>query len=255
MTDGRYRKYIEHVRADLGMEPSWPPDAEHALGAVGRFRKGNFERRGTLKTLFGLHVKPRRVKEKTTVYSSDSKGTVQVHHNSAIGAGAALVNADGSVVLEFGKADSVFFRATGCKTHEIDRIDLVEKLMMERHRHGDWPRDQVVITEVTHATNTTAIMCSKRNDRIALRATAEAPVAGLDLLTASGGLQWAGGSVASLQVLSAGALTPLYRAKGMVRHLFRDDEPGFLDEVEEGPDDGAEWYVDDVSSLEFDDLP
>ncbi|MGV9452979.1 hypothetical protein [Streptomyces sp. NPDC003635] len=258
MTDGRYQKYIKHVRADVGMEPTWPPAAERVLGDVGRLRNGRFERRGTLETLFGLRVTPRPVKENSSVFRSDSKGTVQVHHNTAIGAGAALVAADGSVVLEFGKADSVFFQATGCRTEEIDRIDLVEELMAERHSKGDWPRGQVVITEVTHAASTTAIMCNRRNDRVALRAAADAPAAGLDLLTASGSLQWAGGSAASLQVVSEGELTPLYRAWGMVRHVFGDDEPSFLDkdtdtETDE-EDQDVERYPDQVSSLEFDDL-
>ncbi|WAZ25036.1 hypothetical protein STRCI_006499 [Streptomyces cinnabarinus] len=255
MPNGRYRKYIEHVRADLAMEPSWPPSADRRLGDVGVFRQGHFERKGTLETLFGLAVKPRPVKNRTTVYHGDSKGTVRVHHNSAIGAGAALVTADSSLVLEFDKADSVLFHATGCRTEEIDRIEAVEQLMKELHGKGEWPRKQVVITEVTHARRTTAVMCSKRNDRMSLRAAADPTVTGLDLLTASGGLQWTGGSAASLQVLSEGRLTPLYRARGMIRHLFRADEVGFLDDVEDVEGDDAEWYVDDVSSLDFDTLP
>ncbi|MCM1974668.1 hypothetical protein [Streptomyces sp. G1] len=256
MSDSRYRKYIEHVRGDLAMEPSWPPSAVRELGDVGVFRKGHFERKGTLKTLFGLTVKPRPVRRSTTVFHGDSKGTVRVHHNSAIGAGAALVTAEGSLVLEFDKADSVLFHATGCRTREIDGIEDVERLMMELHDRGEWPRRQVVITEVTHAERTTAVMSRKRNDRMALRAAADPMVTGLDLLTASGGLQWAGGSAASLQVLSEGRLTPLYRARGVVRHLFRADEVGYLDDGDEGEPGGdeAECYVDEVSCLDFDDL-
>ncbi|MGW7299376.1 hypothetical protein [Streptomyces sp. NPDC054829] len=255
MSNSRYRKYIEHVRDDLAMEPTWPPSAVRKLGDVGVLRKGHFERKGTLESLFGMTVKRRSAPRNTTVYHGDSKGTVRVHHNSSLGAGAALVNAAGSLVLEFGKAESVLFRAVGCRTEEIDGIEDVEQLMLERRSKGDWPHGQVVITEVTHAERTTIVMSSKRNDRMALRAAGDAAaVTGLDLLTASGGLQWAGGSAASLQVLSEGRLTPLYRARGVFRRWFGGDEVATLDDlddVEESVDEG-DWYVDEVSGLDFD---
>ncbi|KAB1144960.1 hypothetical protein F7R91_19990 [Streptomyces luteolifulvus] len=252
MPNDRHRQYIRKVRADVGMEPAWPPSADRRLGDVGVFRKGHFERKGTLKTLFGIDIENRPSKKNITVFHGDSKGSVQIHLNTGIGAGAALVTADGSMVLEFGRANSVLFHAAGCRTEEIRNIDLVEKRMKELHADKKWPRDHVVVTEVTHAERTTAIMCSRRNGRIALRAAADPAATGLDLLTATGGLQWTGGAAASLQVLSEGRLTPLYRARGMIRHWFREDEPGFLDDIDDEAEDGTEeWFVDYVSSEDF----
>ncbi|WNM31543.1 hypothetical protein RKE30_14560 [Streptomyces sp. Li-HN-5-11] len=257
MPDRRYKHYIEEVRAETGMEPAWPPSADRRLGDVGVFRKGIFERKGTLKTLFGIDFKSRPSRRNKTTYHGDSKGSVKVHLNMTIGADAALVTADGSMVVEFGRANAVLFRAAGCRTQEIEDIEAVEKRMVELHARKEWPRNHVVITEVTHAERTTVLMSVEGNDRVALRAGAAPGAGGLDLLTASGGLEWAGGTTASTQILSEGSLTPLYQARGMLWHPFRKAEPGFLDQPtgDARGDDGVgpgQWYVDEVSSLDHD---
>jgi hypothetical protein len=38
----------------------------------------------------------------------------------------------------------------------------------------------------------------------------------------------------------------------MIRHWFREDEPGFLDDIDDEAEDGTEeWFVDYVSSEDF----
>ncbi|MER5195208.1 hypothetical protein ACWD3J_30450 [Streptomyces sp. NPDC002755] len=254
MPNDRPRKYIKAVRAATKMQPSWPPSEHRELGDVGVFRDGQFERKGTMQSLFGVEVIPRDAPDNNSSYHCDSNGSVQLLSHAAAGVTVAPA-ADASVVLEFGRADAVLFRATGCRTEEIKNIEAVEARMLELHAQKKWPRDYVVVTEVTHASRTTALMSKNRKDRIELRASADPGISGLDLLTASGGLSWAGGSVAGLQLLSEGELTPLYRVRGMVRHLFRDDEPSYLgpDETEDEQDESdTEWYVDEVSSAAFD---
>ncbi|MEV6194038.1 hypothetical protein AB0M19_16765 [Streptomyces sp. NPDC051920] len=238
------------MRADIGMEPAWPPASHRRLGDVGVFRKGRFERKGTLKSLYGIDFAPRPIPHNRSSYHSDSTGNVQVHLDTGLGADAGPVAADGSVLLEFARARSVLFHATGCRTEEIDGIEAVESGMLDLHRAGRWPDDQVVITEVTHAAFTTVLMSRKRRDRIALRATVDPGITGLDVLAASGGLQWAGGSTAGLQLLSEGELTPLYRVRGMIPHWFKEDEAGFLS-PEKDEEAVEKWIVDEVSSESF----
>jgi hypothetical protein len=248
------KKYIKEVRKATGMQPSWPPAARRQLGDVGVFRSGEFERKGTLKTLFGLDITARKVKNSRWRHHCDSSGSVRIHLDGAVQAGVGPVAADGSLVLEFGKADAVLFHATGCWSEEIENIEVVEATMRDRAGRKEWPRGYTVVTEVTHAAHTTVLMCRNRKDRVELQASADPGVSGLDLLAASGGLRWTGGSVASLQLLSEGKLTPLYKVRGMLWHPFRDDEPGYLDEADvEGEGEGeGEWYVDEVSSETFD---
>ncbi|MET9892852.1 hypothetical protein ABZZ47_22080 [Streptomyces sp. NPDC006465] len=248
MAKARHRQYIQKVRADLGMEPAWPPASHRRLGDVGVFRKGQFERKGTLKSLYGIDFTPRPIPLNRASYHSDSKGSVQIQLNAGIGADAGLLTADGSVLLKFARARSVLFHATGCRTEEIDDIEAIDSRMLALRRTGVWPDDQVVITEVTHAAFTTVLMSRRRGDRIALQATADPGVTGLDILAASGGLQWAGGSTAGLQVLSEGELTPLYRVRGVIPHWFKDAESGFLGEAD---DEVEKWSVDEVSSESF----
>ncbi|WUC48851.1 hypothetical protein OG266_10575 [Streptomyces sp. NBC_00554] len=241
------------MRAAIGMQPSWPPDAHRKLGDVGLFRNGQFERKGTFTTLYGVDIVPAPARKRRSSYHCDSNGTVQIHLDAAADAGGGPVTADASLVLEFGKAYAVLFHATGCWSEEIKNIEAVEAKMLELRADNKWKRDYVVVTEVTHAANTTVLMCKNRKDRVELKANADPGISGLDLLTASGGLRWTGGSMASLQLLSEGKLTPLYRVRGILRHWFRDDEPGYLDDAEpEGDEAEAEWYVDEVSSQTFD---
>ncbi|PKT69590.1 hypothetical protein CW362_28670 [Streptomyces populi] len=252
MARARHRQYIRKVRADLGMEPAWPPASHRRLGDVGVFRKGHFERKGTLESLYGIGFAPRPIPHNRASYHSDSTGNVQVHLDTGLGVDAGPVAADGSVLLEFARARSVLFHATGCRTEEIEGIETVESRMLDLHRAGGWPDDQVVITEVTHAAFTTVLMSRRRRDRIALRAAADPGVTGLDMLAASGGLQWAGGSTAGIQLLSEGDLTPLYRVRGVIPHWFKEAEAGFLGGTKD--EDAVEkWVVDEVSSESFED--
>ncbi|MFJ2257144.1 hypothetical protein ACIOKD_02180 [Streptomyces sp. NPDC087844] len=253
MPKDRPRKYIKAVRGATRMQPSWPPSAHRELGDVGVFRNGQFERKGTMESLFGVEAIPRDVPGNSTSYHCDSDGNVRIHSHGTAGVAAGPVAADASLRLHFGKADAVLFHATGCWSEEIKNIESVEARMRKLSEEKKWPRGYVVVTEVTHAARTTVLMCRNSKEHVELRASADPGVSGLDLLTASGGLTWAGGSVASLQLLSEGELTPLYRVRGMVRHWFRDDEPGYLDEGTTEDEQGeGEWYVDEVSSETFD---
>ncbi|WP_432097871.1 hypothetical protein [Streptomyces sp. WAC 04229] len=245
MSKQQGKKYIEEMRATISgrIQPSWPVFARPNLGDVGVLRDGEFERKGTFEELYGVRVASRPAPDSTSRFHCDSSGSVRLH--TTMGAGAGGVT-DASLALDFDRADAVLFHAIGCRSQEIENIHEVEARMKERHAQGLWPRNYVVVTEVTLAERTTVLMSDADGDRVELKAAAAPGLAGFDLLTSSLGVSWVGGTSTTLQILSEGDLVPLYRVRGMVRRLMRDAEPSFLGGKDAEPD--VEWYADEVTS-------
>ncbi|MFF3849854.1 hypothetical protein [Streptomyces sp. NPDC002328] len=239
------------MRKAFGFQPTWFPDSEVRLGDVGVFRRGQFERKASLEE-WGISWRSRVRPGASPLYEHRSEGAVDVSSAVSAAGGAPAVTAGGGIDVRFTKADAVLFRAADCWSEEIEDIGAVEAEMKARHRDKKWPRRHAVVTEVVHAGWTTVLISDSRTDSARLRATADASALGWDALTAKARLEWAGGSGVSTRFLSRGELTPLYRARGVLRRPFAGPVIRFMDEP--GPADAAqpgEAYVDDVDSESF----
>ncbi|MFJ9736915.1 hypothetical protein [Streptomyces sp. NPDC101166] len=249
----KHKEYVRELRKAFGFQATWFPDSEVRLGDIGVFRDGQFERKASLEE-WGIGYQPRVRPGASPLYEHRSEGAVDVSSAVTAAGGAPAVTAGGGIDVRFTRADAVLFRAVDCWSEEIENIAEIEAEMKERHRKKKWPGRHAVVTEVVHAGWTTVLISDSRTDSARLRTTADATALGWDALTARARLEWTGGSGVSTRILSQGELTPLYRARGVLRRPFGGPSVRFMDEPGPGPAEAAQPgdpYVSDVDSETF----
>ncbi|MER5713913.1 hypothetical protein [Streptomyces sp. NPDC002132] len=242
------------MRRAFGFQATWFPDSEVRLGDIGVFRGGQFERKASLEE-WGIGWQPRVRPGASPLYEHRSEGAVDVSSAVTAAGGAPAVTGGGGIDVRFTRAGAVLFRAVDCWSEEIENIGEIEEEMKARRREKKWPARHAVVTEVVHAGWATVLISDSRTDSARLRTTADATALGWDALTARARLEWAGGSGVSTRILSRGELTPLYRARGVLRRPFGGPSVRFMDEPGHGPEEAVQpgdAYVGDVYSDMFD---
>jgi hypothetical protein len=216
-----YEQYTRDVREALNYLATWLPNVHMSLGDVGRLRRDRFDRRSSLEQL-GLPFEARpSAKPIDLQYTSGADVKISFNASAAAAnAGDILGPGSASITVEFSRANSVVFIATRCRVAHISDRDRVAHEILSRYRSGDWPADQVVVTELVTVDSATILISNSANARIDLTADSAIAPMTMSLADASSGLRATHSEGIATQIVANKGLTPLFLASGVRRRLF-----------------------------------
>jgi hypothetical protein len=172
-------QYLEELRSDLALYPTWLPTDPIELGAFGTLKRGKLHVDGRLGDL-GIDVIA------TTSETSDapirkSRG-VRFRATSQANATSALVDASLGVTLEMERDHAWVFAARGITTVEIKNIAAVRDAVLEAQKDGRWQREWLLVTELRRVQTLNVMIARSRATRA--RVVAKGTVAAADVLLA-----------------------------------------------------------------------
>ena len=215
-------QYHRELREQYSYTPTWIPILAVRLGDVGRLTGNGYERVASLANFdidFDVRDDP-----STGHLRYESKGAVMWQTKAAGEApveGSVLAQAEAGVLLSFGRENAVFFEASGCVTASIDNQVTLGGEILERYQKQAWPKDHVVVTEVIRARHATVLISSSANAKAEFNVAANVSLADVSLTDVDAGIKLAGSRHVGTQIVAEASLTPLFKAKGVCKPLFR----------------------------------
>lgn len=213
-------QYCKELRRELRRHANFPPNRPIALGDYGVVRDHVFDRLGNVADLgirFGVvdgaGQSSFQFKSQGSVdFELIAKGDVQPGGIPAVRAG---------LDLKFSREYAVFFAAAGCSVKAIANIAELGRVLIELLRQGRWESDYYVVTEVNHASRTTAVASGQRGAEIRLEADSPA-LEQIQLADASLSLHVKRSKSMALEIVTEQAQIPLMQLS-RIRGLFRDE--------------------------------
>ena len=216
-----YKFYLNHISTNAGYRANWEPNKPLELGMIGRLTNGILD---VVSTLEQEGLTPKMLKDLTPgEMDFTSHQTVDIDIKLAGQspvAGSVLTEAEAGFVLDFHGENAVVFQVKDTYTHQVVNMAALEKEILNRYKNNQWPKDWVIITQLLEAVTATIIISNSNNNKIELKASANAGAPNLKLTDASLGLMVAKEKGSSLKVIAQHGITPLYRVMGMRHPLF-----------------------------------
>lgn len=217
--------YTRELRERFGYSATWVPNADVRLGDVGLLRGHSYERVSSLAD-FGLTFTVRESRARG-VYDFASSGSVAFGFKAAgeaAGPLSKLTDAEAGIAIDFSSADASVFQAAGCTVSEISDQHTLGQQLLALKKEGRWPDDYAVVCEVISADRATILVSSSGNARIEFSAKSGVKLGPQSLVDADAGLNVTNSSGLGIQILAEGALTPLFRAKGIRQRFLSEPE-------------------------------
>lgn len=230
--------YVRQMRLSLtGVEATWTPTDERAVGEVGARKEDHrFDLRTTLKEL-KVPVRTRNTAVRGDIITYDSSGTAQLTANGGAHAGAGPAKAGGSVTVKLEAGGSVYFMAYGCHWQHMTNLKTAaaELGAIQERKNGDWRPGYRLVTDVLHARRIVVVIAHNKAATVELEAKAGNIAAGpLDFLKTAAGLSRSSTTGGTLEFLTEeGKLTPLYMVRELRKQKVGDPVLTYL----EDPDD------------------
>lgn len=158
-------RYLDELRSELGLYPTWFPGDPVEVGAFGRIVRGRFVADGRLRDR-GIEVKVRRHEQKSSF--KKQRGMTLTAGAGALAQGGAI-DAEAGIDFAVGSAYAWAFAARGMSKAELDNVLEVEAGVLEAQRLGDWRR-WLVVSEVRHVELLNVIVARSRQARFRVRA-------------------------------------------------------------------------------------
>lgn len=215
------KQYTNEMKRKFGYYATWNPGAPLKLGDIGTFEQNVFTKISDLESLeitFG--IRPDLAK---THLEHNSQGSVTLTtklSGTVAPPGSVLVDADAGIIAEFGKENSILFKANNTTTPSIkDTIKLGNEIL-ELYKKGKWNKNWVIITEVVEAESATIIISNAINGKIELKANANIDAPMIDI--ADGKFNFSQQFTRGLEtkIISAEGLTPLFKVMGLKTRLL-----------------------------------
>jgi len=217
------RQYTNELKRELGFLAAWPPGARIALGDIGTINEDNVFVRASSLELFGIPFKEAAASKGTQTFQFASAGAVEIGVKLA-GQTSALVpsvpQAKAGLGIRFTREYATAFRAEGVRQRRIDDQVALAREVLALMRDERWDRDWSVVTEVVHATSTTALVGHSAGSGAEFEISGAAQGAGLELLSAEAGLRTVTSRDMQLMIVGTGGTTPLFRAMRVKRRWF-----------------------------------
>lgn len=215
-----YEQYSEELRSEFDYLSTWLPNTHIELGDVGQLRRDRFDRLTSLADL-GVRFEVRdRERGVDLDYSSAASVGVSVK------AGADAVVASALITVSFSRDHGMVFQARSCQVTEIVDRNALGARVVEMAQAGQWPANQVVVTEVISTGPAVVLVSQQRDASIDLAADAIGVAGPLPLASASAGLKVISARNIGVKVIAPEGLTPLFRASGLRRRLFGGESFG-----------------------------
>lgn len=223
------RQYAEEIRTETNYSPTWLPNVSVAVGAICRLHHFQYDQVSDLASK-GIKFTTASGSNADIAYASTGVQSVNLGASGATSPGTPAA-VSGSAKISFKNAGAIVFEATGCSSERIQDLEGLGIEILARYNRGEWDPDLVIITEVVRVEGATILISSEKNASIDLSAKGDAaPILGnlASLAKVEGMLQVADQRSVGVKVIGK-SLTPLFRAQGVKRRLFGQDEFRSLD--------------------------
>jgi hypothetical protein len=217
-----YTFYLNHIFKQTGYRATWEPGKPLELGQVGKLGSdGVFTVFSTLQDEGITMVTNTKGTGGDLDYTSNDNVTITAKvAGTAPALGSALTEAEAGVSIEFKNSQAIVFQSAGNKTDYIQNLGLVIDQILAKYNNGSWPKDYLVITELTRADSATIIISQSRNGSMDLKAKTAVGAGAIKLTDASLGLTVSREKGSNLKYISQSGLTPLYRVYGIRNPWF-----------------------------------
>lgn len=216
-----YKFYLTHISRNAGYRANWEPNRPLELGMIGKLTNGIFD---VFTTLEHEGLKAEILKDVNPGelnYTSNDSVEIETKLSGKIpAAGSTLTNADAGFVIDFNSQHAVIFQLQETLTHQIVNMGTLNQEITTRFKNKTWPKEWVIITQLVEAVAATIIVSNSSNNKIELKATANAGIANLKLTDTSLELIVANEKGSSLKLIAKTGVTPLYRVMGVQHPLF-----------------------------------
>jgi hypothetical protein len=141
------KQYLEELRGELALYPTWLPGEPIELGAFGMIHRGRFVVDGRLADR-DILVKSEQLNGKL-----DLKKSHHIKFQAATGGSAkpGAYDAELGIELQIERLHAWAFAARGVTKTEIVNIDEVRRAVVEARKAGSWDARWLIVTEVRHA--------------------------------------------------------------------------------------------------------
>lgn len=197
-------RYLEELRGEVALYPTWLPGDPMELGAFGTLQRGQFVADGRLADL-GIEVVPSASEQKQPI-----KFQRGMKFGGAVSASAKAnhLDAELGVSFEATRAYAWAFVARGMSKVEIQNIHEVRSEVLEAQRRGDWRREWLLVSELRRVELLNVLVARGNLVKATVRGKG-AIVEPLDvLLQADAKFELSGDGFFSVQ--NARSVTPLY---------------------------------------------
>lgn len=219
--------YAQEIHGKLGgFLATWLPNMPVAVGDVGTVDDGVFTKIGTLKD-FGIAFEAAPPGPEVNLdYASE--GAVEITSGAAGDApipGTVPANVSADIAVSFKRANAVLFQAAKCRTITTANLMQVSDRIIALSEAGEWPKNQVVVTDVVRCAALTVLISSSENAHITLRAKGDLGTAQLKLASLDVNFEVKSSSSIGVKIVSEHDLTPLFTARGVKTPFFPWNDP------------------------------
>lgn len=205
------------------MFANWQPGSPLKLGDYGLITNNIFQRIGKIGDPdIGIEFKT-RLDETGDQYEFSSSSETEFLFTAGGQVNTPTANVKAGLEIRFGKSDSVYFNAAGCKVNSIENIKAVGDALIALDEQGKWKRDFAVVTNLIASGATTVVVSGGNNSSIVLEASGGVPQ--IDLADASLKLSLKSMRNVALKIITTGGMTPLMALMQVKR---REIFPGIL---------------------------
>lgn len=215
------KNYQKDIYKKAKLRANWELSKNLNIGDVGFMDKGTFTLQTSLKDL-EIDFKVRKgIKQEKLDLSSASGVNINPRFNVA--GDAKVVDLKGEVVfdIEFSRAKSYVFKASGVRTDIISNIQAVGKEIIKKHENDDWDTELVIISEIMTADAVSILIAGESGTKTEISATGNANIAELDLAKADVGFSANSNKRLSLEVLGKAGTNPLFKIMGLEKPFFK----------------------------------
>lgn len=217
-------QYTDEMKNKFGYYATWLPGKMIQLGDVGVIRDNEFVR---LKNLKDDKISFEVLQGDSTLeleYSTQNEVTVTTKVAGKVAPqGSALGELDAGIIVEFGKSNSIFFKAGEITNNMLSNTVELGDTILKLFGEGKWDKNWVVITELIHAKNGTILISNSNQAKVELKANAEVGVKQkIDIGDAKLDLSISYSKGMATKIVSESNLTPLFKVMGIKTKWFKN---------------------------------
>jgi hypothetical protein len=217
-------RYMEELRSELGLYPTWLPGDPIELGAYGRIVRGQFVADGRLADL-GIEMVAAHHEQAQPL--KKHRG-MTFRSGSQTSAMADWIDAELGIHVEVASKHAWAFAARGVTKVEIENIHEVRRAVLEAHKAGSWERRWYLVSELRRAAHVTVLVARSKEVTAKVKAKAKLRAADDVLLEETASFELSSDDVFSVPGVKNA--TPLYGLRKL---------RGFLDPALEAIRGGA----------------
>lgn len=154
---------------------NFPPNNPVKIGDFGYLKNDSFDYEGNVEAVFNIKIGEIRPGNHADVeFKSKAGVSVRASAKGDINA-SGIADANAEAIVEFKKANSVFFKATGCQIKLIEDKTSFGNQILNLFEENRWKKKFVVVTSIIEARTLNLFISHSENALIKLKANSNLP--------------------------------------------------------------------------------